>query len=59
MLTTSKKEDSANEDQPKKNQASSDIATILQEAGKALLAKNYIVAHICMRLAIRELMATS
>ncbi|KKM77859.1 hypothetical protein LCGC14_1365740 [marine sediment metagenome] len=33
----------------------SDIATILQEADKALLAGKYVVAHSYLRLAITEL----
>lgn len=55
MRTTSKQETSASEDQPKKVQVASDIATILQEADKALLAKKPIVAHSCIRLAITEM----
>ena len=55
MLTNSKQETSANVVQPQKSQVASEIATILQEADKALLAGKPVVAHSAMRLAITEL----
>ena len=39
----------------KESQIISEISAILQESDKALLAKKPVVAHSCMRLAIREL----
>lgn len=41
------------------SQEASDISAIVQEADSALLAKKPVVAHSCMRLAIKELSSTS
>lgn len=55
MLTNSKKETSANGDQPLNSRFKYDLRVYLQEADKALLERKYTFAHSCLRLAIKEL----
>ena len=57
MLTTSKKENSVNEDQQNKlcHRFKYDFRALLQEADKSLFTKNLDMVHSILRMAISEL----